>query len=54
MRRSLETAFLPLGENEECDVAGSDVEILAINNPYTVMKAIQGAIVEELWRQIYC
>lgn len=27
-------------------------KILAINNPYTVMKAIRGAIVEELWKNV--
>ncbi len=34
-------------------IAQMDVDkILAINNPYTVMKAIQGAIVEELWKNV--
>lgn len=34
-------------------VAQMDVDkILAINNPYTVMKAIRGAIVEELWKNV--
>lgn len=27
-------------------------KILAINNPYTVMKAIRGTIVEELWKNV--
>ena len=34
-------------------IAQMDVDkILAINNPYTVMKAIRGAIVEELWKNV--
>ena len=34
-------------------VAQMDVDkILAINNPYIVMKAIRGAIVEELWKNV--
>ena len=34
-------------------IAQMDVnKILAINNPYTVMKAIRGAIVEELWKNV--
>lgn len=34
-------------------VAQMDVDkILAINNPYTVMNAIRGAIVEELWKNV--
>ena len=34
-------------------IAQMDVnKVLAINNPYTVMKAIRGAIVEELWKNV--
>jgi len=53
---SLDEVFKAADENKNRPgghIAQMDVDkILAINNPYTVMKAIRGAIVEELWKNV--